>query len=294
MKYVLLLAGFLYVLAPAQAVASPSPRTDLTVSPAITEWIVQPGDSQTKKILVINKTKKLLPVQTIVQGLTVQETTVGDKSIFDASQWFSISEPDFILRPKQSRTVTITVRPPKNAEPGGHYATVYFRQVAPPALQTSGVAARVGMLGFVVVKGDIRKSLSVTALRHDWLYRGVELTAQLRNTGNVHGLPRGLFIVEDWLGREVERFAVPPGMLLPHTERNYTALWRSPPMGFYTVKLLFSYNGKQQPIVATSVWLFPWQPFVLLLIISTVVWFGVIRVRGRWKRAIVLLLQKEK
>ncbi len=154
---------------------------------------------------VKNITRYPLPISSTVKNLTPLEEikTSSDASRLDASAWFKITEPDFILQPGVSKTITIKLAPPVDATPGGHYATIYFQPVIPDSVLTSEtafLAARVGVLSFLIVRGDIKQELAIDSFTPPGLKQTGPITfnVALKNTGNVHTLPTGAVTIRNW------------------------------------------------------------------------------------------------
>lgn len=280
------ISAIVAVLAPAVAVAKQPPRTTLTVSPAITEWLVAPGKKASKKVMVANTTKEPLPVSVLVRPFRLQETdylNVADSLRYDASSWLRVTDGDFILKPGKTREVALTVTIPHDAPPGGHYATAYFRQLRPAG--SAGAQAQVGTLVFITVKGKIEKRLEGENMSARWNGSTLAITAKLRNAGNVHEMPEGSFVVLDWRGKEVGKVALPRGMVMPRTSRTFQAAFERLGPGVYTIRPQLSYGGKPVALAGVTVWAVPWKAMLGAVGVALVGWFGVYTIRDRWKRA---------
>ncbi len=291
----LICSVLLVVVLPVVARAEQAPRATLGISPAITEWLAGPGQTLQKTVLVSNATKEPLPVSALVRPFQLQGAdrlapTAGGR--YDASSWLTVENGDFILKPGETRKVGVVLAVPKDAPPGGHYATVYFRQLRPAG--SAGAQAQVGALAFITVKGEVVKKLESGGIKTQWSGGTLSITATLRNAGNVHIMPEGEFVILNWLGNEVGRVKLPQGMVLPQTARPYQASFKLPGYGVYTVKPLLSY-GDNQPLdmPRATVWAVPWKlPFLIMLIVVAG-WFGIYRIRHRWKRAFFALTQRK-
>jgi len=280
----------------ATAARAESP-IDLTVSPAILEWIAAPGQSQSKEIAVTNQTEKPQPVRAVVQKFAPREAVPKESAdLFNATEWLAIKDPDFILKPKETRVVTVTATLPKEASPGGHYATIYFLQLRPSGESAphTTVAGRVGTLAFISVKGAIKKEMkSLGQLLVTRQSGGYVFSTTLKNTGNTHLLPTVSLTIFDWRHHQVAKVAAVPGLLLPHTEREYEVRWVPSIAGKYTVEPSVTYgNGQQVALHSLRLWQVPWR-FILPMVLSALFgWFGVYRIWPRWRRAWITLWKK--
>ena len=291
-----LLIGAIFMMPqPARAEGSPN----LVVSPAISEWLIDRGGIQSRKVVLRNTTDHPLPIRAIVQGMAVREKVAPEyQKVFDASDWFSIKNPDFIMKAKEVREVTITLKVPKKAEPGGHYATVYFQELGATATnaQQTNIVGRVGVLAFIVVKGNIIKQVEASQPLQVRREQGkVALAATLKNNGNVHVMPLVKFKIKDRHKRTVATVSPSPGLLLPRTERTYTSSWRPPFMGKFTVVPEIEYGETHQKVAMDEVtyWQIPWRWIGVGVVLPLVLWFGVVRIWPRWRRAWYALWKKQ-
>lgn len=278
--------------------ADSSVAQPLTVSPAIVEWIASKGETQHRTITVSNNSNVALPVSAVAARFDLQQSLVGgQESIYNAAPWIVLTDPDIIVEPHATRQTEVVLHVPANASPGGHYATVYFRQLVPASAGGLRVAGRVGALQFIIVRGPIHVALSARgplALGNDDGKRVLRLT--LQNDGNSHTLPHGRVIVKDWHGKLITQKEIEKGVLLPHTRRTYTIPLPSslPLFSRLTAYAEITYdNNAHVPVRDTTavIWLFPWRSVCLVLLVGLL---GLIlyRSRRRWKLA-WRALQKE-
>jgi hypothetical protein len=297
-----LIFGSLLVVASATPVlAADIPtqtRAALQVNPAIVEQLVEPGKTERMSIVVTNQSSTPLPITTAIRRLEVLEgDQVQNNDIFDASAWFKIVDGEFILQAGESHKVFFDITPPPKAEPGGHYATVYFEPLVPAeelAPNTAHLTAQVGSLIFLTVKGDAVTQLGLgeplTTVR--WRQFGpVPFQFQFKNTGSTHVLPGGSVKLYDWRGNQVDEITWPPGVVLPKTSRTIKLEWsRRALFGRYTAKLEAVYGANHPPVTSTvTFWVVP--ALAMALIIIFVIGFSYImfRTRGRWGRVWAVL-----
>lgn len=295
--------GLLVGAVPLAAKDEPASQSALAVSPAIIEKVLEPGKPTGFAIAVNNITSFPLPVKGFVRDMTVQGMQLDEaaKEKLDASRWFSIEEPDFILQPHQARTIRGTINTPNDAAPGGHYATIYFQPLVPQealSAATAYISSRVGALAFLVVKGDIErkaalsKSLSADApMGHG----PIAFSFTVTNTGNVHVLPSGAVTVYDWQGKKVGSLDIPPGLILPNTAKTYDFEWQPPQLiGKYTAELAVKYDASQPPLTAKSgnVFVVPWVEMAVTAALAAGAIFILAKTRRRWRKAWHVLRDK--
>lgn len=281
---------------------SPS-RSALAISPAIVEYVLQPGVKKEFTLRITNMTTVPLPISGSVKNFVPLEgvASASSRKLFDASQWFVITEPDFILQARQTREVKVSITPPQGAEPGGHYATVYFQPLLPAGVLTPSTAylsARVGSLAFLIVSGNYEEKLSLKELRTASLHQSgpINLDLKLHNTGTIHLLPNSKMMIRDWHGQKVAEVPFNPGIILPGTQKRYTATWENPPLfGYYTATLESTYGSENTKVHPGRVdfWVIPWALLLVIMIPVGLVGLIAVRTRGRWKAAWNILLDKK-
>ena len=261
-------------------------NTSLTVSPAIIESIVKPGKTVKTTITISNDTNFPVPIKSSVKNFTETGVVIEeDQSAFDASSWFKLDPPDFILQPHEQKDVNVSILAPLHTEPGGHYATLYFEPLLPQeALSNSSTQslARVGVLAFLIAPGDIQEHITLKNFVMDRFQNFGPLTFsfQLDNTGNLHLLPSGKFIVTDILHHQVETLTLDPAIVLPHTSRAFNLTWDKQLLfGRYTISgvILYGSDHINISVANRSIWIIP-IPLVLLalILLTSIVWFVIV------------------
>ncbi|MBI4336596.1 MAG: hypothetical protein HY683_02030 [Chloroflexi bacterium] len=227
MRYVLsAVAASLLLAATALLAASPlEADISYSVTPSLLEFAADPGVSFVQKISVTNEGTER---GHLFAGLA--ETVAGQPAI-SAVTWLRVDPQEFDLEPGATREVTVRVTVPQDAQPGGHYGSVVFSS-APVALAAgtgrfsggTGVGARLAAPFLLTVRGpglslqgDVTQ-VTPLAVGNDRLGFLVEV----RNSGNVHLIPKGEVVLRDSQGTEVGRLTLPEGTpLLPGVTRTY-------------------------------------------------------------------------
>lgn len=279
--------------------AEEAPRQSaLGVSPAVVEEVVGPGEEKKLKIRVFNVTNFPLPIKGSAKNFTPSEAISEEaKKIFDASAWLKIDPADFILQPQENKEITVTIFPPEDAEPGGHYATIYFQPLLPVEVlspQTAYVAARVGVLAFLIVKGEITEKAALTDLTVPALqqFGPVNFKLGIKNEGNVHLLPSGQVTVWDWRGKEVAKLALTPSQVLPQTEKEFSFVWdKRYLLGRFNAQAQIGYGVPQASTSSAlcEFWVVPWVPLSLVVFLLTGFGTFFILVRKRLRLAFQVL-----
>jgi P pilus assembly chaperone PapD len=296
----LLLLGLL--VQPVRAVeVQTQTRAKLMVFPAIAEVTVDRAGAAETIIAVQNATDNSLLVTTTFDRLEPQSGEhIDHQQILNASSWLSVDVGEFALQPGQKREVRIKVKAPADAEPGGHYATVYFSSLLPReslAPNTAQLQARVASLMFLTVKGDrsVKARVMTPLSAPSWQEHGpVTMHYTIRNEGNVHTLAGGQ--IQIWQGtKKLDEINLDPAVVLPTSNREFEVTWSKPwQFGQYTAKLILSYGPDRNPLTSNvSFWVVPVKEgsFILLgiiLLVLILIW-----ARGRWYRAWRVLMSKD-
>ena len=289
--------------APAYIPDMQNPQSALGVSPAIIEIILDPGQSTTEIVTVFNITNFPIPVKGLAHNFTVNEKlslTEDQANIFNASQWIGLEPADFILQPNQEQEIIVTINTPENAEPGGHYATVYFQPLIPAEFisqQNTFLTARVGILTFFIVKGDIREEVNIKNLLTKNLHQSgpIIFDVPIINTGNVHIIPTGFVTIKNMAGKETAKLEISKGAVLPGTERILTAQWPKKLLfGKYSAQVAITYSAdnriSQSPEI--TFWVVPWVMIIIIILSLTVVYLLLTIMRTRIVLALKILLGK--
>ncbi len=294
-----LMLAMLWILTPstASAAAAPGLRT-LMLFPAKMEYELVPGKSVSHTVQVVNRGDSILHVTGFVSDYTVGSSNTfhflppGDLS-YSASKWITLGATDFVLKPQESRAVTITVSTPATVEPGGHYAAVLFQTTPNSRMRGVGIVARIGTLilcspadGVGVIRNGEIVSFPTS---NPWLLQDVTSRVVFRNSGNVHLTLQGEVVFHSLFGGEVGRVALPSITTLPRSDRDMDVAWKGPWFGILRAQAQVRYgkdlNTFDVKRDSPSVWLVivPW-PLILLLLAVTII--AVAKGRSKKRRAV--------
>ncbi len=216
------------------------------------------------------------------------------------------------LMPGDTRDVNFTIKAPKDAEPGGHYAAI-FTSTSPPEEQQIGLGEKTGVILLVTVPGDIREKaelLEFSLASGKKLYNRppVEFLVRIKNTGNIHFKPKGRISINGWAGEKENINANPiGGNVLPNSVRAYHPLWEGPEetggfmeelknewnnfgFGRYNAHLEMDWGTKGEKFISNvKFWVFPWRVLLIGLIVVVIV----LLILRRYNKAIVKRAQKK-
>jgi hypothetical protein len=239
----------------------------VTVSPVRLDLSADPGSEVTATVTVLNSSTASITLQSSASDFVAQDDggkpqfVPADSSEWAMSRWVSAEPRSFTLGPSETASITVRVAVPTNAEPGGHYAAVFFESAPSPSGQTS-VVAKVGTLMLLRVSGKIVESGRL-ALDAPWLIEPgrVGFAARFDNDGNAHVKPAGsIRVTRLWGGTAAD---LPAGgeNALPKSTRTFDVAWRSAPIGVYVAQATMRYGEGDKAVSSGKRYLvvLPWK-----------------------------------
>lgn len=287
----------------------------VTPSPLVTT--LKPGQTTTLELKIRNtgtqsENLKIEPRDFSIDDST-GELTFDDITKPDIAGWMTFSAPTFTTMPGQWYTEKVTFSVPKDAGFSYSFAFVVSRQAASPSGNGSQLKGSVAIFSLITIdKPGAKRELQIKnfkASQSVYEYLPVELTIELKNTGNTITQPSGTVFMQRGSNDTTPLGTLPVnkggGYILPGKARKLTVQWDDGfqvlrpatdssekeqltwnwsslshlRIGRYTAKLVTIYNDGQRdvPLVSeVSFWVFPWK---LLLGVAVVI--GLILV-GLW------------
>jgi len=317
MKYFI----FITILVLGVSLILPFSIQALTVSPIRFEIEGNPGQILTGEIELFNE-------QTISRTFyssfeNFQARGEGGEPHFLPEQkglatWINIDELRVVLEPNERRKIPFTITIPKEAEPGGHFAAIFWG-TTPPIPDGEGVVvgARLGVLVLLTVDGEIKEGGGILEFRtENRFFTSLPITLFYRfaNDSGDRIMPKGEIKIRNILGIEIAIMDANPvlGNVLPASIRRFEVQWDKTPnntkldtktlnntkgffeivehqwqnfaFGMYTAELSLSWREQ----TTNAIWRFfviPWQLLSIILIILIIVgFFAVIGIKryNRW------------
>ncbi len=280
-------------------------ETSISISPLIFDLSANPGDTVTNELLIRNSGAEPTVVSVealdfVASGEEGEINLTDSQSTYSLASWIELDSNQFTLKGGEQTKVKFSIRVPFNAEPGGHYASVYVH--LSPTLENassgSGVGQKIGSLILMKVAGTTKEGAEAETFKTTKsVYENgpVNFNIRIKNTGSVHVKPKGIIAITDIFGKKVADVAVEQKNILPGAVRHTTATWeKTPKFGKYTATLL-SYYGSDNKLLttATTFWIIPWKTFAVIaaviILLIVLIWLG----RGRLKNAGKALLNKK-
>lgn len=290
---------------PDTAQAADAASTNISISPLTFDLSANPGDTITNEILIRNSGSSPVVIAPeaedfVAEGEEGQISLTESKSTYSLASWIQLDSSQFTLNGGQQQRVKFVIRVPYNAEPGGHYASV-FGHLSPTlsnATSGSGVGQKIGALVLLNVGGSAKQEAKITQFsttKPSYESGPIDFDLRVQNSGSVHVKPMGVIAVTDMFGKKVASITVDQKNILPGATRHLTAKWTNPPaFGKFTATVLTLYGTDNKQITAvTSFWIVPWKTIALWAGVALVVIIFLYAVRRRLKNAFKALLDKK-
>lgn len=227
----------------------------ITISPVRFEYDVDPGETVTGEIKLINSTfsDKTLYLYTLnfkSDGQTGTPLFHNEELPYSASlkEWIQLSEEEFTVKQVEAdnpntKVVEFSITVPEDAEPGGHYAGIIATLVPPGQSLAAGdnnIAFKDERAAIVLlnVSGDVVRTLTVDKFYatdafskekplvslFEWMPVG--FVTELRNVGNSHTVPLGHIIIYSGDSKVTElHFNEAEGSILKDSSRTFFNRW---------------------------------------------------------------------
>jgi hypothetical protein len=306
----------------------------LTISPPKIELLANPGQKVEDEIKLFNETDSELTIYTSTANFIAKEGEEGvpkfltpEEKEGDLADWIEIEEGPITILPLEQKVIPITINIPTWADPGGHYAGIFFGTQSPGEKEGTvvGVTGKLGGLILLRVSGDIEEegklvSFDLKDSKTFYEHLPIDFVIVFENLGNVHLKPQGEILIKNLLGRtsdivDINKPEIGTGKnVLPESVRRFESSWIKSsfeifPQGFleklkfekdnfafgrYKGDLILEYGTQGKKATDSVVfWVFPWH-LILVTILGTglLVCLMIVGIR-RYNRWIIKKAMKE-
>jgi hypothetical protein len=274
-------------------------QTTISISPLTFDLSANPGDTVTNEFLIRNSGTEQAVISAEAQDFVAageggDVNLTDEKTTYSLASWIEMDTSQFVLEGGQQKRIKFVIRVPFNAEPGGHYASV-FAHLSPTldnATSGSGVGQKIGALVLLRVGGDAKEEASIASFgpsKNVYAKGPVEFDLRVKNTGSVHIKPTGIIAITDIFGKKVSDVTVDQNRVLPGATRKMTATWKNPPlMGKFTATLLTYYGTENKQLsAATTFWIIPWTLIISwtigIIVVALALWLNRRRIQNAIK-----------
>jgi hypothetical protein len=303
---------------------SPSISHALTLTPTRFEIAGNPGDTLTGEITLINETsasETFYPSYSNfeAQGESGTPTFVEPKD--DLGTWIKADVASVSLAPSQQKIVSFKINIPKDAEPGGHFAVIFWG-TSPAGQGQVSIGAKTGVLVLLSVNGDVKEQaglLNFNTINNKFWYKTLPVSFEYRfkNDGGDRIKPEGIITIRDTLFLPAEVLNANPveGNVLPNSTRkikvdwvkyerpsDYVAPtsffkrfwgdvsyeWKNFAVGLYSANFNVSYGLQGQHVKKTSFFfVFPWELIIVMIVVFVVLFWGGKKLIKRYNKFII-------
>ena len=288
----------------------------LTVSPVKLELLGDPGKTLQGEVILLNEEKESKTFYSSFENFEASGES-GTPNFVPGKEGLAVwikSVTQITLAGGQKKTIPFTVEIPKNAEPGGHFAAIFWSTTPPQAGSGQvAVGAKIGSLILLKVSGDVKEGgglldFSTKNNQHFFTALPIDFTYRFQNSGNDRVNPSGQIQIKNIFGGVTASFNAnkSQGNVLPASVRKFVATWQNDEvksdasgffsmvkkewshfaLGYYTAHLDLTYgNDNKEADSQYGFFIIPWQLLsvilFILLIVASFLFFGV-KKYNRW------------
>lgn len=232
----------------------------VSVIPPRFELRGNPGDIIQEKLRIRNDSQQSITYAIQVEDFQAKDDQGGVDLIekdnegnasYKLASWITTDPEKITLAPGDEKVVTINIKIPKTAEPGGHFASVLIKRSGGDVTGGASVDSRIGSLILLRVSGAITESAAVDSFKAEESisqYGPVTFALRTKNDGNVHVQPKGTIVIYNTFGKEVTKIPLTQANVLPGSARVVKSIWDEKNLiGRYTATLQATYEQNTQP-----------------------------------------------
>lgn len=302
----------------------------LTVSPARLEIDGNPGTQLKADMILVNDKDEDQTFYSSYANFEAQGESGTPNFVegtTDLASWMLVPQT-LTLAPFETKTIPLIINIPASADPGGHFAAVFWSNQAPHSNNDGQVAigAKLGILVLLRVNGDIPENGSILSFDtrdavHSFSALPITFNYRFNNDGGDRVKPIGTVTIRNIIGIKSKVLDGNPnqGNVLPHSIRRFETSWvkgntvtqpqdqvkrgfwesvsyewHNFAFGRYTATLALSYTTKNITSSATThFWVFPWQLLIIILIVLAIIYFGFKRILRSYNRMLIAQVREK-
>ncbi len=284
----------------------------VTLTPVRFELSANPGETLSGEILLTNETVNTETFYLSYSNFEAQGesgTPAFVKPDEGLGTWIQTEKDSFTVEAGKQELVPFKINIPQNAEPGGHFAVVFFGTSRNDDSGTVGVGSQTGTLVLLSVKGDVKEDAGLldffTKDKVFW-YKTLPVSFEyrFRNDGGDRVKPQGEIVLRNTLFLPTERLDANKveGNVLPGSTRkfkvdwinferpidyivpegvfnkfwdNVVYEWKNFALGLYSANLNIDFGTNGEKANKTVFFfVFPWELTIVLIIAILIIFFG--------------------
>lgn len=260
----------------------------IQISPINYSYEISPGSSTNAQFIISNITDQVMNYVLETENFSsvsddgapsfggVDEQEMGVTTLKD---WITIAAVDRegTIAAGDKRMIQFSIDIPEGADPGGHYAALFAKQITktPEGISVLGVQNRVGALVLVTVPGIVTSTAEITDFTYTKFFwkDPAEFTMKVKNTGTIHYDSTVKVTLTSLLGKTSE-VDLGKHTIIPSFSRDYVGKWaKNYPFGYYKVSATATDGSGNLITTSGALWALPVMiviPAVILLVL--VIW----------------------
>lgn len=308
--------------------AVPTATHALTITPIRYEIAGDPGETLTHKMGLVNETKNTQTFYATfanfeAQGDSGSPTFIDPKD--DLGTWMTTEQASITLAPGAQKEIAFTIKIPKDAEPGGHFAAIFWGTSPGGASGQVSIGTKTGLLVLLSVNGDVKESAGLVDFglhNNKHFYKELPVGFQYRfsNQGGDRVKPTGSVVIRSifgWVAKKVNANQF-DGNVLPGTTRKFSPewskrdsveardqentrnesysftkevkdQWHNFAFGIFRAKVVASFGSTNQTVKSHAVYffVFPWELLLIIFAIGLPLFFILRGLLRRYNRSII-------
>ena len=302
----------------------PSRAHALTLTPTRFELSGNPGDTLNEEMMLINETKDVENYYSSYanfesQGESGTPAFVSPKD--DLGTWITTGVSSVSLALGQQKIIPFKITIPKDAEPGGHFAVIFWG-TSPAGEGQVSIGAKTGILVLLSVNGNVKEAaglLNFNTTDNKFWYKTLPVSFEYRfkNDGGDRIKPTGTITIRDTVFLPADTLDANPveGNVLPNSTRkikvdwikyerpaDYVAPsgvfakfwsdvsyeWKNFAVGLYSAHFNVSYGVHGGQVNKTVFFfVFPWELVLVMILIFIIIFWGGKMLIKRYNRFII-------
>jgi len=261
--------------------------TGITVTPGVIKAYVSREEPVTATDITIRNNYSV-PVRLSAELKGIDETTAqlipaGDLDP-DLSSVLALSETDITIPPLTDKHITLQSSFNDGLKPGGHYATVVLTEQSSSGAALS-VRSAVSITVYLTNREGVKENFDLEKFeaRNTLLSLPKEATVTLKNSGNVHSVPRGVIRVENTRGAVLAQGVLNAGSapVLPGKEFSTVVRLNTVKKAFWPQKarIVLQFHGESSDQLSEATrdfWYIP-QGFIAVIVLLATGTFVIVR-----------------
>ena len=213
------------------------PAFALTISPPRMEISGNPGTNVEGEVALFNEEKETKTLFSSTQNFEARGESGAPYFLEERTglaTWISVLDK-ITIKPQERKVIPFTIKIPQDAEPGGHFAAIFWG-ASPPQTQGGGqvaIGARIGVLILLRVAGEVEEKGGLLEFKIDeGRFRTslpIVFAYRFSNDGGDRIKPEGEIEIKNMFGltSAVLDANKAEGNILPRSSRKLEAMWHS-------------------------------------------------------------------